>query len=315
MVRKLPSRKSKNPKEPLEDMNLLILRKIILIAFTVLGIGFILVNIPPAIMLGYSVSLMEISSQQMVAEISGRLLFILASIALTVLGLLFVIGAIQYYEGGMLRGVVFLGALMIAFYMLCLAAGSALLTQKTTLDTLLTIILSIFIILSVTLYLMSSFTLKMGGAVLGIVGGALLVRVINNTSILKIALNWDLPFTGPFMSMVLLESIVVILGPVAAFVHAFFAKHSEGKSLTQILLALIALIYGVGLFIGSLVLSLSSWSWIWKSPWLGPFHGMPNWVLSTVVFWSASLLLISVGGLILIASSFLGFIFIAREFL
>lgn len=308
-------RKSRNPKEPFEDANLHILRKIILIAFTVLGIGFILVNIPPAIMLGYSVSLMEISSQQIVAEISGRLLFILASMALMFLGLLFVIGAIQYYEGGMLRGVVFLSALMVAFYFLCLAVGSALLTQKTTLDSLLTLILSILIVMSATLYLMSSFSLKISGAILGILGGILLARVINNASILKLAFNWDLPFTGPFMSMILLESIVAILGPAATLVHAFLEKHSEGKSLTHILLALIALIYGIGLFIGSLVLSLSSWSWIWKSPWLGPFHGMPSWILSTVVFWSASLLFISIGGLILIASSFLGFIFIAREFL
>jgi hypothetical protein len=310
------SRKSKNPKEPIIDAaDPPLLRKIILTAFAVLGIGFILVNIPATIMLSYSVSTLEISSQQVVAEISSGILFILASIALIILGLLFVAGAIQYYEGNMSRGVIFLGALMVSFYFLCLAVGSALLTQKTTLDTLLTLVASILIVVSVTLYLMPSFNLKIGGAALGILGGTILVKVINNASVLKIAFGWNVPFTGPFMSMVLLESIVVILGPIAAFVHVFFSDHSEGKSLTQIFLSLIALIYGVGLFIGSFVLSLSFWNWIWKSPWIGPFHGMPNWIVSTVVFWSASLFLISIGGLILILSSFLGFIFIAREFL
>jgi hypothetical protein len=290
------------------------LRKIILVAFTVLGIGFIMVNVPITILLGYSVSQFEISSQQIVAEISGRILFILASIALIVLGLLFVIGAVQYYEKSVNKGVIFLGTLLASFYLLCLGIGSMLLVQETNLDALLMLNGSILIMISVALYIMPSFPLKISGATLGILGGVILARVIYNAPVLELAFEWNIPFTGPFMSMVVLEGIVVILGPIAALVHMFSANHREGKPLTHIFLSLIALIYGIGLFIGSFILSLSLWNWIWKSPWYGPFHGMPSWVVSTIVFWSASLFLIGVGGVILVVSSFLGFIFVAQKF-
>jgi hypothetical protein len=286
----------------------------VLVVFTVLGIGFILVNVPITILLGYSVSQFEISSQQIVAEISGRILFILASIALMVVGLLLVIGAIQYYEGNITRGVVFLGTLFASFHLLCMGVGSMLLIQETNLDTLLLLSGSILIMVSVALYMMPSFPLKIGGATLGVLGGVILARVIYNTPILDTAFKWNLPFTGPFMSLVVLEGAVVVLGPIAALVHSFFANQNEGKPLTHVFLSLVALIYGIGLFIGSLVLSLSFWNWIWKSPWIGPFHGMPSWALSTIVFWSASLLLIAIGGILLVVSSFLGFISVAQEF-
>lgn len=294
-----------------------LLRKIILVAFTVLGIGFVLVNVPITILLGYSVSQFEISSQQIVAEISGRILFILASIALMIVGLLFVIGAIQYYERSITKVVVFLGTLFASLYLLCLGAGSTLLIQETNLDTLLMLIAPILIVVSVALHMTPSFRLTIIGgtlgATLGVLGGIILARAIYSTPILNLAFEWDLPFTGPFMSMVVLESIVVILGPIAALVHSFSANHSEGNRLTHVFLSLVALIYGTGLFIGSLVLSLSFWNWIWKSPWYGPFHGMPSWVLSTIVFWSASLFLVAIGGVILVVSSFLGFISVAQE--
>lgn len=291
-----------------------LLRKIILLAFTVLGIGFILVNVPITILLGYSVSKLEISSQQVVTEISGTILFILASIALMAVGLLFVIGAIQYYESSITKGVFFIGAFLTSFYLLCLGVGSILLIQETTLDAVLMLSGSILILVSVALYMMPSFRLNMGGATLGVLGGVILARVIYNAPILDIAFKWDVPFTGPFMSMVVLEGIVVVLGPVASFVHLFSSNHTEANSLTHVFLSLVALIYGIGLFIGSLVLSLSFWNWIWKYPWIGPFYGMQSWVLSTVVFWSASLFFIAIGGIILVVSSFLGFISVAQEF-
>jgi len=293
-----------------------LLQKLILSAFAVLGIGFILVNVPITILLGYSVAQLELSSQQIVAELSGRILFILASVALIVMGLLFVIGAVQYYERRISKGVVFLGTLVASFYLLCLGVGSTLLVQETNLDALLMLSGSILIVASVAIYMMPSFLLKIGGAALGVLGGVFLARVIYNTSILDLAFKWNMPFAGPFMSMVVLEGIVIVLCPITALVHLFSANHSDGKQLTHVFLSLVALIYGMGLFVGSLFLSLSFWAdGIWKYPYMvGPFSGMPNWVLSTVVFWSASLLLIAIGGILLVISSFVGFISVAQEF-
>ena len=291
-----------------------LLKKMVLVAFTILGIGFILVNVPITILLGYSIAQFEISSQQIVAEISGKILFILASIALMVVGLLFVVGAVQYYERTITKGVVFLGTLVASFYLLCLGVGSILLIQETNIDALLMLSGSVLIVLSVALYIMPSSPIKIGGAIIGVLGGVVIARVIYNVSILELVFKWDIPFTGPFMSMAVLEGIVIVLGPIAALAHLFYSNHIEGKSLTHVFLSLIGLIYGIGLFVGSLFLSLSFWNWIWKSPWIGPFHEMPNWVLSTVVFWSASLILIAIGGILLVISSFVGFISVAQEF-
>jgi len=291
-----------------------LLKKMVLVAFTILGIGFILVNVPITILLGYSIAQFEISSQQIVAEISGKILFILASIALMVVGLLFVVGAVQYYERTITKGVVFLGTLVASFYLLCLGVGSILLIQETNIDALLMLSGSVLIVLSVALYIMPSSPIKIGGAIIGVLGGVVIARVIYNVSILELVFKWDIPFTGPFMSMAVLEGIVLVLGPIVALAHLFSSNHIEGKSLTHVFLSLIGLIYGIGLFVGSLFLSLSFWNWIWKSPWIGPFHEMPNWVLSTVVFWSASLILIAIGGILLVISSFVGFISVAQEF-
>lgn len=289
------------------------LRKTILIAFTVLGMGFILVNLPITVLLGHSISNLEISSQQVVAEISGKMLFILASIALMAVGLLFIIGAIQYYEGYLARGIVFLGALFASFYLFCLAVG-ALLIHETGFNILLLLAGSILIMASVVFYMMSSFILKISGAVLGVLGGISLAWAIHSVAPLDLAFNWSLPFTGPFMSMVTLESVAVILGPTAALINSLFEEGREGTSVTRAFLSLIALVYGTGLFVGSIFLSLSLWNWIWKSPWVGPFHGMPGWILSIVIFWSASLFLVAIAGILLVVVSFLGFVSLAREF-
>jgi hypothetical protein len=288
-------------------------QKLILIAFTVLGIGFILVNVPVTILLGYSVLQLEIASQQVVSEFSGRVLFMLASIALMILGLLFVIGAIQYYGRNLARGVVFLGTIVASFYLLCLGVGSVLLIQEANLDALLILSGSVLIMVSVVLYMMPSFPFKMCGALIGVLGGVIIARFIYNTSVLDLVFEWGVPFTGPFMSMATLEGIVVILGPIAALANLFSSSQNGEKPLTHGFLSLNALIYGISLFVGSLVLFLSLWNWIWKSPWIGPFHAMQSWILSTIVFWSASLFLLVIGGIILVISSFVGFILFAQE--
>jgi hypothetical protein len=53
---------------------------------------------------------------------------------------------------------------------------------------------------------------------------------------------------------------------------------------------------------------------VWKAPWLGPLYGVPSWVVDTTIFWSASLVLLEIGGILLILSSCLGFVFAAQEF-
>lgn len=293
-----------------------LLRKMVLAAFTVLGTGFVLVNVPITLLLGYSVSQFQITSQQVVTEIAGRLLFILGSVAFMVVGLLLVIAAI-YYDGIVPKGIIFLGALSASFYLLCLGVGSTLLSQEANFHALLMTVAPILIVASAALYMMPSFHPKINGsmlgAMLGVLGGIILAEAVYNIPILNLAFEWDVPFTGPFMSIVVLESIAVVLGPIATLLHSFHTIRSKGTTLTHTLLSLVALIYGIGLFIGSLVLSLSFWNWIWKAPWTGPFHGMPSWALSTIIFWSASLFLTGIGGIILVASSFLGFISVARE--
>jgi hypothetical protein len=74
------------------------------------------------------------------------------------------------------------------------------------------------------------------------------------------------------------------------------------------------LIYGIGVFIGPLILSFSFLDIVWKAPWLGPLYGLPSWVVDTTIFWSASLVLLEIGGILLILSSCLGFVFAAQEF-
>jgi hypothetical protein len=121
-------------------------------------------------------------------------------------------------------------------------------------------------------------------------------------------------FSGPFFAVKALEAITVTLIPVAAFINAVVGENIEGKPLAHAAALTIALVYGVGVLVGSLVLSMSLWDLVWKSPWVGPLNIVPNWVVSTVVFWSASLFLIDIGGIMLVVTACLGFVFVAREF-
>jgi len=137
---------------------------------------------------------------------------------------------------------------------------------------------------------------------------------ILGTPVLDLVFGWGLPFNGPFMSMMILESVAVVLGPTAVLVNSVFSNSPEHRPLTHLFLLIVALVYGIGLFVGSLVVSFSFWDLIWKSPWVGPFHGLSYWVTSVVVFWSASLILLNIGGLVLTVTSCLGFVFVAREY-
>jgi len=155
---------------------------------------------------------------------------------------------------------------------------------------------------------------KLAGSISGIVGGALLAYALFNVRIFELVFDWGIPLNGPFMSLLTLEGIVVILGPVAAFIHSIVGANRTESPLAHASILSVALVYGIGMFVGSLVLSMSLWDLVWKSPWSGPLSGLPSWVISTIVFWSASLLLIDLGGIILIITACLGFVFVAKEF-
>lgn len=292
----------------------LFLRKISLAALTMLGIGYILVNAPIALLIGYSASTIPIASQANISAIVGRILFLIASVISALIGGIIIFCAVQFYERGQTKGVISLGVLLGSFYLLCLGVGSTLLLSAANLSALALTAAPILVVASVATYMAPYTRVRLVGSVLGVVGGVVLAYAIFNLRISDLVFSWNIPFTGPFMSLTVLESMVVILGPVAACVNSFYGQQPEEKPLAHLFILLVALVYGVGAFIGSLVLSMSFWDLIWKSPWIGPLQGMPEWILSTVVLWSASLVLMDIGGILLIICACLGFIYVAREF-
>lgn len=290
----------------------LFFRKASLSAITMVGLGYVLVNAPIAILIGHSISTTSIASQADVSAIASRIMFLMASGVSIVLGLLLIFGAVRFYERGNVKGIAFLGVSLSSFYLLCLGIGSILLLSETAPSALTLTIAPLIIIASAALYASSNSRSRLLGSVTGVIGGAALAYAIFNLRVLELVFEWNIPFTGPFLSFTVLESAVVILAPIAAVVHEIFDQHEE-RPISRVFTLLIGLVYGLGAFIGSIVLSMSFWDWIWKSPWIGPFQGSPEWVMNTIVFWSASLVLMDIGGVLLIAVACLGFICVARE--
>ena len=136
---------------------------------------------------------------------------------------------------------------------------------------------------------------------------------IYNSKILELVFDWNVPFPGPFMSIVILEGFALILGSVTALVHS--VARSREKPVTYVFLSIVALIYGIGVFIGPLILSFSFLNLVWKAPWGElALQGQPRWVVNTVIFWVASLGMLEIGGILLILSSCFGFIFAVTQF-
>jgi len=290
------------------------LRKLALSALTMLGVGYVIVNVPIMILSGYFWSTIPISSQANIAAISGRILFMMASAISSALGVVFVLFGVRFYEGNSLKGTAFLVLLLASFNLLCLGVGSILLLQGERPAAFLLLPGPILAMISAATYMVPRRRFQLVGSVLGIVGGGMLAYALFDVRILELVFNWGIPITGPFMSLPVVESIVVVLGPVAAFVHSILGTEMEERPLKHLFVVLIALVYGIGVFIGSLILSMSLWDLVWKSPWIGPLMGLPDWVMNTIVFWSASLFLFNIGGIILIIASCVGFAFVAREF-
>jgi len=270
----------------------LLFRKMSLAAITMLGIGYILVNAPVAILIGYSISTIPITSQANISAVAGRTLFLIASSISIVLGLLLIYGSVQFYERGRVKDPAFLGVALGSFYLLCLG---------------------LIMVTSAALYTSSDVRSKLLGSALGILSGVVLAYAILNLRVLDLVFGWAIPFTGPFLSFTVLESATVVLVPIAVTVHTIYSYAGEERPIPHVFALLVALVYGLGAFVGSIVLSLSFWSLIWQSPWIGPFHSLPEWLMNVVVFWSASLVLLDIGGILLIAVACTGFICIARE--
>jgi len=300
------------PKPEIRDIKWTI-RRFIPLTTTVLGLGYILPNIAIVIILSYILSQTSISSLQMITQISGIILFLMASIVMIVIGGALIFGGIRYNKRKQSRGIIFIGVLFASFYLLCLGVGSALLLSEINLNVGLLIVGPIFVMVSAAVYMVPSLTSRLIGHTLGIIGGFFLAIVTFNFQIFEVATGWDVPFPGPFMSLTVMEGIAMILGTIAVAVYSSFAGRNE-KPVAYVLLSIVGLIYGIGVFIGPLILSFSFLDIVWKAPWLGPLYGLPSWVVDTTIFWSASLVLLEIGGILLILSSCLGFVFAAQEF-
>lgn len=291
----------------------LLSRKIALAAMTMIGLGYILTNAPIAILVGHSVLTTPIASQANINAISGRMLFVTASSIAVALGLLLIFGAVQFYERGRVKGVAFLGVSLGSFYLLCLGTSSLLLLSEINAAALTLTVSPLVVVAAAALFTSSSPRIKLFGSIVGILGGAILAYAIMNINMLNLIFEWDIPFVAPFMSWPVLESVAVVLAPIAATTHIVFSYAREEVQIPNVFTLLLGFVYGLGAFIGSIVLSMSLWNWIWKSPWIGPFNSLPEWFMNMVVFWSASLVLMDIGGILMLSAALVGFVHVARE--
>jgi len=296
-----------------------VLRKMVSVAVVFIGLGYVLPSIATVFMLNYFVSYYPIESLKNIYMISGIMLFIIASILLMTVGVIIVIGGLQYFVGKVPRGAMFLGILLSSFYLLCLGIGASLIQIQRQLSLPLWMMIagSVLAMASAAVYMAPSPRFKVAGSLIGIAGGVLLAIAIYNSEILELVFDeqappWNVPFPGPFMSIAILEGFALILGSITALIHAI--ARSREKPVTYVFLSIVALIYGIGVFIGSLILSFSFLNLVWKAPWELALHGQPQWVVNTVIFWVASLGLLEIGGILLILSSCVGFIFAAGQF-
>jgi hypothetical protein len=289
-----------------------VLRKMVSVAAVFIGLGYVLPSIATVIMLNYFSSQYPIELAENIYWVSGIIIFIIASILLIAVGVFVVFGGLQYFIGTFSQKIVFVGIMLSSFYLLCLGTGSALILQEVNLLTLLLVTTAILVVASATVSMVPSFRLKFVACFLGIVSGICLTTATLNSPILDLVFNWNVPFPGPFMSMAILEGLTIILASITALVYSISGNGE--KPIIHVFLSMVALIYGIGVFIGSLVLSLNFLNLVWKAPWELALYGQPDWVLSTVIFWAASLGMLAIGGIVLIFCACMGFIVATKQF-
>jgi len=295
----------------LESMLESVLRKMVSVAAVFIGLGYVLPSIATIIMLNYY-SQYPKEPVENAYWFSGTMIFIIAFILLIVAGVFIVFGGLRYFVGTVSPKIVFIGIVLCSFYLLCLGAGSALILQEVNLLTLLLVATAVLVVASAIVYMVPSSRLKFAACLLGIVSGIFLTAVTLNSPILDLVFNWDVPFPGPFMSIAVLEGLTIILVSLTALVYSILG---DGENpIGHVFLSMVALIYGIGVFVGSLVLSLNFLNLIWKAPWELALHGQPNWVLSTVIFWAASLGMLGIGGIVLTLSACMRFLLATKQF-
>jgi hypothetical protein len=289
-----------------------VLRKMVSVAAVFIGLGYVLPSIATVVMLNYFSSQYPIESAENIYWFPGIIIFIIASILLIAVGVFVVFGGLQCFVGIVSQKIMFVGIMLSSFYLLCLGTGSALILQEVSLLTLLLVATAILVVASATVYMVPSFRLKFVACLLGIVSGICLTTATLNNPILDLVFNWNVPFPGPFMSMAILEGLTIVLASITALVYSILGNGENPIGHT--FLSMVALIYGIGVFVGSLVLSLNFLNLVWKAPWELVLHGQPDWVLSTVIFWAASLGMLAIGGIVLIFCACMGFIVAAKQF-
>ncbi|KPV63842.1 MAG: hypothetical protein AOA66_0571 [Candidatus Bathyarchaeota archaeon BA2] len=130
-------------------------------------------------------------------------------------GVIIVIGGLQYFIGRVPREAMFLGVLLSSFYLLCLGIGSSLIQGHLGLPLWLIIAGSVLAMAGTAVYVAPSTRFKVAGSLIGIPGGVLLAIAIYNSEILDIVFDaqtppWNVPFPGPFMSIAILEGFALI---------------------------------------------------------------------------------------------------------
>lgn len=281
------------------------LRKLVLVTGVVLGSGFILTNVALSIILAYQTMQFSISSSAQITSLFGTLLFLVASIILIILGVFLVVGVIYFYRWGAPEGILSLGILLGSLYLLLLGVGSVLLHSG--IESMMLLLSAVFFMIGSAAYLSTTSDFKFTGSFMILGGGILLATVLLNYSIWEtVFAEWDAPFLGPFMSMNIVEAILMIVAPAALLIDLIVKRRKE-KSTAHIVFPIITLIYGMSMFIGTLFLTLNLWNLLWKAPWLGPLYGVPDWVFGATVFWSVALMILAIAGIFLGVSSFMAF--------
>jgi len=287
-----------------------LLCKLLSIALSVLGAGYVLNSVPIILMFHYRFSQLSISSFQNVLDMIGILLIMFGSVIFIALGVLVVVGAIKYYLEDFSRGIVVVGVFLGSLYLLCLGVGSVLLISETDWGAVLLTISPMFFMTAIACHMLSTPRAKLVGSLLGLLGGiifAFAVSPVFRVQIFKLVFTeWDVSVPGPFMSMAVVEGPALAFGSLAALFHSVLEENGQNP-VKYVLYPIATLAYGFGMVIGPLVLSLSFLNLLWKAPWLGPIHNAPDLVFNTITFWSASLVILIIGGILLILASFAGF--------
>lgn len=291
-----------------------VIRKFVLASIVMLGVGFVASNIATVIVTGYELSQTQISSTENAIKFSGLTLFLIAFLTLLIIGVFIIVGGTQYdIDETPPRRIALFGIQIASIYLLCLSIGSLLLSGMEL--CLVLLVSSVLIMTGTGVYISGSQILKAIGSCIWATGGILLAYSNFQFSPLELAFNWNVPFTGPFLSMPITEAIAVLIISLGTVVYTFFSEILGWENhLNKTILCTVGIIYGVSVLAGSLQFSLNILNHVWKAPWLPPFYGLPECVINTLIYWAASTIVLEIGAVLLIAASCLGFVETVKEF-